>query len=59
MIDDISFIPDTISLVSKLKEPLQDGENSLSRIIREQAINYSEEIPDEDIEYNSSDKFQD
>jgi hypothetical protein len=40
MFDDISFIPDTISLMSKLKEPDQDGEHSLSRIIREQAINY-------------------
>lgn len=41
MDDDIFFIPDTISIMSKLKEAAQ--EHSLSKIIREQALHYDEE----------------
>jgi hypothetical protein len=42
MDDDIFFIPDTISIMSKLKEPPPPGnqEDSLSKIIREQALHY-------------------
>lgn len=45
MDDDIFFIPDTISIMSKLKEPQIPGlqEHSLSKIIREQALHYEEE----------------
>jgi hypothetical protein len=45
MDDDIFFIPDTISIMSKLKEPPTPGlqEHSLSKIIREQALHYEEE----------------
>ena len=44
MDDDIFFIPDTISIMSKLKEPTANmQEHSLSKIIREQALHYEEE----------------
>lgn len=56
MLNDIQFITDTISIVSKVKEDSRAEENSLSRIIREQAITYDEEIPDEEIGYGFSKK---
>lgn len=42
MYEDIDFNPNTISIMSKLKEPKQynNMEHSLSKIIREQAVDY-------------------
>ena len=46
MDDDLCFITDTISIMSKIKEPepFHLQEHSLSKIIREQALNYEEEF---------------
>lgn len=46
MDDDLCFITDTISIMSKIKEPslFNHQEHSLSKIIREQALNYDEEF---------------
>jgi hypothetical protein len=43
--DDDFYITDNISIMSRLKEPSHFGhqEHSLSKIIREQALNYEEE----------------
>ena len=46
MLDDISFIPNSISIMSRMKSNLVRQENSISRIIREQPPLYSNEVPD-------------
>jgi hypothetical protein len=50
MDDHLSCLKSSISLISKLKEPsvYQGGEHSLSKIIREQPIDYDEEFIDGD-----------
>lgn len=60
MNDDISFIPDTISIMSKLKEPVASPqeEHSFSRIIREQGLNYDQEDHQE-IAFRREDRMQD
>lgn len=34
MDDDVFFIPDSISIMSKIKDPIDNRDNELSRIIR-------------------------